>query len=434
MAVLLTHKILRPACLWLPLLLGACAMHPATTRVVPQPKPAAATPPVPQPAPSTAAEAEFRSFVHDFRQTALAQGIAPSLYDLAMGGLSPNAKILSLNEAQPEFVKPVWDYLATATSPLRVRNGQNALAGQEQALSAIEARYGVSRYILTAIWGMETNYGSNIGSFNIFQALATLAYDGPRTGYARPQLLDALKMAQQGGFAPSQMPSSWAGAFGQTQFTPSTWLAHAVDFDGDGRKDLWRSVPDALASSANLLSEEGWAQGEPWGIEVRLPDGFSYEDADIDIFKPVAEWRARGVRTVLGEPLPQTPQTGALFLPAGSRGPAFLVYNNFKVLLRYNNASAYALAVGILADRIAGKGEVVGDWPRDEQPLTRDERLRFQRDLNQLGFNAGKEDGVLGRQVRAALRAYQKEKALPADGFATKALLERMDGELASPK
>jgi membrane-bound lytic murein transglycosylase B len=232
------------------------------------------------------------------------------------------------------------------------------------------------------------------------------------------------------------MTASWAGAFGQTQFTPTTFLKYASDGDGDGQINLWRSAPDALASAASLLAQQGWKRGQPWGIEVRLPGNFAYQDADLEIRKPVSEWRARGVLTADGAALPDSADplvdTGAIYLPAGARGPAFLALDNFYVLLKYNNAGSYALAVGLLADQIAGAGPVKHAWPRDERPLSRDERFRFQTNLAKVGFDPGTPDGVMGRRSRAALRQYQQSKGLIVDGFANAAMLAMLDMDAAT--
>jgi membrane-bound lytic murein transglycosylase B len=249
----------------------------------------------------------------------------------------------------------------------------------------------------------------------MFEALATLAYDGPRAEYAKPEFLAALKIMQQQKFDPTIMTASWAGAFGQTQFTPTTFLQHAVDGDGDGTIDMWHSAADALASAANVLADAGWQRGNVWGYEVRLPAGFAYDQADVDAVKPIAEWRKLGVTKVSGAMLPSSLENGAIFLPAGARGPAFMVFDNFKVILKYNNA-----------DRIKGAAPVQASWPRDEMPLTRDERLAFQAYLTKLGYDIGTIDGVLGRKARAALRAWQKTHAIAADGFPTEDLLTRV--------
>ncbi len=374
----------------------------------------------PKPSPQ---DIKFAQFVKDFRAVALAAGITPATYDAAMTGINHNAKIEALNLSQPEFVKPVWTYLDTAASPRRVSDGQRHMAEQLTALTAAETKYGVPREILVSIWGNETDYGAEVGGFNIFEALATLAYDGERTDFGKSELLAALKMVQQEGLDPKQTPASWAGAFGQGQMLPSTFLKSAVDGDGDGKRDLWHSSADALASEAAEIASDGWLRGHVWGYEVHLPDGFAYEDANGDTLKSVDDWNKAGVRTMAGTALPPNSESGAIIVPAGRHGPAFLTFANFKVILKYNNAISYALAVCTLADMIAGRPGVIASWPRDEQPLSHDERIALQTALQKLGFDPGKIDGVLGRGVRAALRLYQKAHNLPADGFPTMAVL-----------
>ncbi len=386
----------------------------------PAPLPSAATVPAPP------EDQAFAQFVRDFRTAAVAAGIAAETYDAAMGKLSRNQRVADLNLNQPEFAKPVWSYLDTAVSPQRIADGRALLIGDADILAKIEAKYGVPREILISIWGNESNYGRSMGGYNMFEALATLAYDGPRADYARPQLLAALKMMQREKYAAADMKSSWAGAFGQTQFVPTTFLNEAVDGDGDGKIDLWSSVADALASTANVLSNAGWNVGKPWGYEVLLPKDFAYEEADLDAAQPVAKWRKRGVRTTLGDALPSSDEQGSIYLPAGARGPAFLVFPNFKTILKYNNAASYALAVCELADQLKGAPAIASAWPRDEQPLTRDERLALQNSLAVLGYDIGKVDGLIGGKARAAMRAWQKKHDLPADGFATENLLTRI--------
>lgn len=377
-------------------------------------------------------EAKFRAFIHDFRATALAQGIRPDTYDRSMDGISLNAHIQDLNLKQPEFARPVWDYLDVAVSPLRVSNGEKALAANATMLANLESRYGVPKEILVALWGIETNYGASMGGYNMFEALATLGYDGPRQDLGRRELIAAMKMEEAENLDPKAMTSSWAGAFGETQFMPSAFLAHAVDGDGDGKRDLWHSPADALASTASMLVEDGWRRGEPWGSEVKLPEKFPYAEAEVDNPQPLAHWRDAGVKTALGAQLPDGPDAGAIFLPAGARGPAFLLFHNFNVILRYNNATSYGLAVAMLADRFKGKAEIMATWPRDEQPMSRDDRLAFQRDLATLGYDPGKIDGLIGPKVRKALRAYQAARGLVPDGFATLDLLKRMEREIAA--
>jgi membrane-bound lytic murein transglycosylase B len=375
---------------------------------------------------------KFDAFMIEARATALAQGIRPDVFDRATAGIAPIASIANMNANQPEFTKPVWSYLDSAVSPRRIKDAQLMLGRYGDVLARISVQSGVPKEILVAIWGMETDYGADSGSFPLFAALATLAYDGPRASYARPEFFAALKIYQNRQYPVSEMVASWAGAFGQTQFTPTTFLKYAVDGDGDGQIDLWRSPPDALASAAQLLAQQGWKSGQPWGFEVKLPGGFAYEDADTDTTRPLAEWRARGVKTASGTALPDTGESTAIYLPAGARGPAFLLFSNFNVILKYNNAASYALAVGLLADRMAGSDGVKRAWPRDERPLSRDERIRFQTELTKAGFDAGMPDGVLGRKTRSALRQYQKSKSIDADGFPTASLLATLDADLAA--
>ncbi|MBS0470477.1 MAG: lytic murein transglycosylase [Proteobacteria bacterium] len=369
---------------------------------------------------------EFAAFVKVFRGTALAAGILPSTYDTAMSGISRNTKIAALTQAQPEFVRPIWSYLDSAVSARRIADGQAALASQLGVLPSIESKYGVPREILVAIWGIETDYGQALGSFNLFEALATLAYSGPRSDFGRSELLSALRLVQQENLDPKQMPASWAGAIGQLQMLPSTYLKSAVDGDGDGKRDLFHSAPDALASAAAEVSSDGWQRGHGWGYEVRLPANFAFETADGETLKSIGDWNALGVRTADGTPLPANAESAVIYLPAGASGPAFLAFGNFKVILKYNNAVSYALAVCTLADQIAGRRGVVAAWPREEQPLSHDERISLQTALLKLGFSPGAIDGVIGRGVRAALRSYQKARGLAADGFATEALLARL--------
>ena len=397
---------------------------PAAASVPISAPPAAASVPVPAPAPDE--DLAFARFVRDFRATALAAGIAPEIYDAALGKIARNPRVADLNLNQPEFASPVWSYLDTAVSPQRIADGRAVLVGDAAILAPIVAKYGVPKEILVSIWGNESDYGRSMGHFNMFEALATLAYDGPRTDYARPQLIAALKMMQRQKYAAADMTSSWAGAFGQTQFVPTTFLDQAVDGDGDGKIDLWNSVPDALASAANVLSSAGWKDGKPWGTEVVLPDGFAYEEADLDNTAPVSKWKKWGVKSAAGEALPASDEPASIYLPAGARGPAFLVFPNFKTILKYNNAASYALAVCLLADQLKGAPGVVASWPRDQVTLNRNERMALQTSLAKLGYDIGNIDGLLGGKSRAATRAWQKKHQLSADGFATQDLLTRI--------
>ncbi|HEY2069145.1 MAG TPA: lytic murein transglycosylase [Rhizomicrobium sp.] len=384
------------------------------------------------PLPPLGPDARFAAFIYDFRSQALAAGISAAVYDASMTGLMRDPDIEARDLNQPEFSRPIWSYLDSAVSDKRISQGQLVLQSYSTALANIQSRYGVPKEVLVAIWGMESNYGSAMGSFNIFDALATLAYDGPRTAYARKELLDALTMEQQENLDPAQMTASWAGAFGQTQFVPSAFFKYAVDGDGDGKRDLWHSVPDALASTANLLASSGWIRGGRCEQEVTLPAGFAYELADGETQKTLGDWRSLGVTLPSGAALSHADTEAAIFLPAGARGPAFLVYDNFKAVLLYNNSANYALAVCYLAHRLSGGVPIFASWPRGEQPLSRDDRLAMQMDLKTLGFDPGDLDGLLGRHVRAQLRLYQKARGLPADGFPTQSLLQRLTQDVAA--
>jgi peptidoglycan lytic transglycosylase B len=351
-----------------------------------------------------------------------------------MAGISLNPRVQQLNLQQPEFVRPIWEYLASAVSADRVKIGTEAMAANAALLARLEAAYGVQGSILTAIWGLETAYGRNEGGYNLFEALATLAYEGPRAAYGKKQLLAALKIADSENRDPKTMLSSWAGAFGETQFVPTTFLEHAVDEDGDGKKDLWNSPADALASTANYLKESGWRAGMSWGQQVTLPDGFAYELADPEFKKPISEWQALGVRDTNGGDLLAGDDPVAIFLPAGYRGPAFLLRENFNVILKYNFATSYALAIGLLSDRLKGAEPIMASWPTDILPLEESARIALQQGLTSLGYDAGGADGVFGRRTRAAIRDYQKARGLPADGFPTPQLLTRILNERYLPR
>jgi membrane-bound lytic murein transglycosylase B len=377
----------------------------------------------------TEASARFRAFVQSFRGDAIEAGISAELYDRAMGGISLNPRVEQLNNSQPEFVRPVWEYLESAVNDTRIARGREVIGAHSDLFARLQETYGVPAEVLTAIWGMETSYGQILGSFNLFEALATLAYDGQRTAFARRQLIAALRIAQTEGRDPTTMTGSWAGAFGLTQFIPTTFLERAVDGDGDGRRDLWSSPADALASTANYLRRSGWKVGETWGVEVLLPAGFAYENADTDIRFANHEWAQMGIRKANGDPLPETTDLSAIFLPAGARGPAFLLHDNFFAILRYNIATSYALAVSVLADRLRGASGVMGSWPRGETMLNVRQRMTLQEGLTTLGYDTGGNDGVLGRRTRQAIREYQKARGLPADGYATASLLTRILNE-----
>lgn len=325
---------------------------------------------------------------------------------------------------QAEFIKPIWDYAQSAMSPTRIANGRTKLAATPDMFSQLEQAYAPPREILAAIWGMESSYGGYIGTFDAPAALATQAADGRRKDFNEGELMAIMQLIEDGSATREQFrKASWAGAVGQTQFMPSTFLAHARDFDRDGRKDLWNNTGDALASAANYLSASGWRKGEPWAVEATIPAGFDYSLGDGQK-KSVAAWKALGLAPATAPAFSNSDILQAeLFLPAGSYGPAFLLFDNFTTIKRYNNADSYALAVGLLADQLAGRPQLSRPWPDNITMLTPDQARELQSTLNGLGYNAGGVDGIIGRNTRRALQAFQKDRGLTADGFPTVEML-----------
>ena len=378
--------------------------------------------------------AEFRAWLEQFRAEAQTMGISAETLERAFAGIRLNARVVELNENQPEFSRAVWDYLDSAVSVTRVERGKENLRDHAQALARAEDAYGVPPSIIAAIWSLESNFGRNMGGFNVIEALATLAFEGRRAAFGREQLVSALRIIQSGDIEPSRMVGSWAGAMGQTQFIPTAFLQYAQDGDGDGRRDLWASKPDVFASTANYLARKGWQKNAPCFDEVRLPAGFDHALADISIEKSVKDWAGLGVTQINGQSLADRPALGAdapaaVILPGGHKGPAFIAYPNFKVVLAYNNAISYALAICQLSRRFEGADAFQSDWPRGEMPiLSRTDRLELQMLLNRSGFDVGEPDGVIGKKSREAIRAFQKKIGLPADGFASVALLVRLRG------
>lgn len=375
-------------------------------------------------APAEAAQG-FAQWVADFRATARARGIGEATLRSAFDNVQFLPRVVELDRAQPELTRTVWDYLENTVTAQRVAAGQDKLLQFRNEAEAAASRYGVPSSILVAVWGMESNYGSNYGSTPTIDALATLGFEGRRGDWARAELLAALKILDSGDIGRENMIGSWAGAMGQTQFMPSNFLAYAVDADGDGRRDIWGSMADVMASTANFLSRAGWQADKPWGVEVRLPPGFDFGRADTALRQSTAQWAAEGVQGVGGQALPAL-DDGTILLPAGARGPAFLVGPNFRALLRYNNSTSYALAVGLLAQRLSGGPGVQASWPRDLVALTRSQLLELQTALNQRGFDSGTPDGVMGPATRDGLRRYQRSIGLPADGYPSAELLQRL--------
>jgi lytic murein transglycosylase len=410
------------------LLLAGCAATPPAEAPAPAPSVPAVTAPVPAVAPPEPAEPRadehaqaFARWVEAFRTSARAAGISEATLHAAFDTVRYLPQVIEADRAQPEFTRAVWDYLDSAVSATRIARGQEKLRQLRSQLAPIAARYGVPAEVLVAIWGVESSFGAFVGDIPAIDALATLGFEGRREAWAREQLLAALKILQSGDIGRAQMLGSWAGAMGQTQFIPTVFLAYAVDADGDGRRDIWGSVPDVMASTANFIARSGWQAGQAWGVEVRLPSGFDYLEADKR--RTAEEWADKGVRSMDGAPLPNLTDA-ALLLPAGARGPAFLVGANFRTILRYNNATSYALAVNLLAQRLAGGAAVQAAWPRDLQPLSRSQVLALQKALNDKGFDSGTPDGLAGPTTQRALRRYQASMGLPADGFPTLDLLQ----------
>lgn len=414
--------------------LAACAQTQTTPTAAPS-SPASSKPAPAANAPASAAEAlpqpdeSFEQWRSRFRTLALGRGISAATFDQAFAGVQPDPAVIAADRSQPEFTKPVWEYLESAVSPLRVRNGKSLLIQQAGLLASLEARYGIEPARLVAFWGMESNYGNNMGNKGVIRSLATLAYEGRRPDFAQDQLIAALGILQHGDVTADRMIGSWAGAMGQTQFIPTTYDQYAVDFDGDGRRDIWGSTADALASTANYLKASGWQDGKPWGYEVRVPANFDYSLADMGVRKSLAEWNALGIQGLgLPQPAAQPSDSASLLLPAGQRGPAFLVFNNFRTILRYNNSSSYALGVALLSERYRDAGQIAGSWPTDDLPLSRSERVELQQRLAALGLDPGSADGIIGANTRKAIRAYQQSQGWPADGYPNHQLLEKLRG------
>ena len=371
----------------------------------------------------------LRAWVKDFRPRALQQGIDPDVFGRALDTVSYDPEVIRRDRNQSEFTKTIWDYLDTATSDLRVQNGQKALAQWQRTLEEIEVKYGVEKEIVTAIWGLESAYGSFRGGDRVLDSLATLAYDARRAEFFEGELFDALRILQAGDTDADQLRGSWAGAMGHTQFMPSSFHAHAVDWDGDGRRDIWGDDPsDALASTAAYLKHFGWTEGQPWGVEVALPEGFDYLLADRAVTKTPAEWADLGVTALDGGAVADH-GPASILLPAGAEGAAFMIFPNFAVIERYNTADAYVIGVGHLADRIGGAGEIQQDWPREDRALSFNERIELQTLLTEAGFDTQKIDAKIGPLTVNAVRSYQKAEGIAPDGYASPRLLARLRAE-----
>lgn len=377
---------------------------------------------------AAAQEPGFYEWLEGFRAEAAAAGLRAETIARAFDGVVVNQRVFELNDNQPEFASNVWDYIDRALSERRVSDGRLRFSEQAATLDAIEADYAVDKEIIAAIWGVESSYGALLGDHDVISALATLAWKGRRTAYGREQLIGALRIIEAGYADRLELKGSWAGAMGQTQFIPTTYLAYAVDRDADGRRDIWRNLGDVFASTANYLKASGYAANAGWGVEVILPEGFDYALADPAVTKAMVEWSAAGVKAA-GKSLDSFDpnKRGRVIVPAGARGPAFLVFENFEAILKYNRSVSYALGVAMLGDVLAGRSTPLAtEWPRGDRALTLAERKAVQQALKDKGFDPGPVDGVLGAGSKRALRDWQKSVGLPADGYASAETLARL--------
>lgn len=372
------------------------------------------------------AAANFPWCVANFWPEAARRGISRDSFERYTAGLTPDLRIMDFVDAQPEFTKAVWDYLDILVTDARLARGREMLATHSAAFDAVERAYGVDRYIIAAIWGIESNYSTQGGDRSVLRSTATLACVGRRQAYFKDEFLSALEILHRGDLRPEQLKGSWAGAFGATQFMPTAFKRSAVDFDGDGRRDVVDSVADILASTANKFRKDGWHPGETWGYEVEVPRGFNFALADRSRTLTLAQWEQLGIRRVGDRSFPRPGDKAFLLTPGGAEGPSFLMLHNFRVIMRYNPAEAYALAIGHFADRLRGGAPLMQAWPREERVLTRAERLELQQLLSRRGFYRGEPDGNLGSGTRQAVRSFQASIGAPADGFATAGVLERL--------
>lgn len=424
--------------LFLLLLVAGCAdtsteFKPVTGSPFPAPEPPPPRPqlPSPPPGPTSSGDASFDEWRGQFRNRALAAGLAPALLDRELAGLAPNPRVISLDSAQPEFSKPVGDYIKGTVSDDRIARGQRYRADLP-FWGGIEQRFGVPRDILIAVWAMESGFGAIQGDFDVIRCMASLAFHGRRRAFAEGELIAALKIIESGEADRGRLKGSWAGAMGQTQFLPSNYLATAVDGDGDGRRDIWGSSNDALASAANLLAKGGWTRGEGWAREVIAPPGFDYSLTEGPRETP-DWWAGLGLRPADGRGWSGADAAAKAMLaaPAGAGGPIFLLFPNHFAIRKYNNSTAYALGIGLLADRFAGGGPLVRAWPI-EIPLGIGDRITAQTALARLGFDPGAPDGVVGVNTRTALRAWQKARGITADGYLSMDMVRRLNVEVGA--
>lgn len=373
------------------------------------------------------ADPKFEAFIQSLWPQVKAAGIPRSLFDQAFAGVTePDPAVLKLARVQPEFTSTTSEYLAKAVTSIRIETGKTKKAELASLLKAIESKYGVDRHIVLGIWGMESNFGKDLGSMGVMRSLATLMYAGRKRDYARGQLIAALKILQRGIRKPNNFTGSWAAAMGHTQFIPSSYLSYAVDWTGDGKRDIWGSYEDALASTANYLAKAGWRSDRPWGVEVKLPDGFNRGLIGRRTWKSYAQWSKLGIAPAGGGKFASPGAEAFVMIPQGIDGPAFLVTKNFLALMDYNFSHSYAIAVGHLADRIRGGAPIHGNWPDTGFGLTFEQRVEIQKRLSSMGFETGGADGRFGARTYEAVIAFQRKSGLPLDGKPSVKLLERL--------
>jgi membrane-bound lytic murein transglycosylase B len=376
--------------------------------------------------PAIAQDSNFRACLDTIKADAVRQGVPAAVVDDAFRGLTPDQKVVDLDSRQPEFTLTYGKYIGSAISPERIQRGQQKLAQHRPLLAQLEQEYGIPPQYLMSFWGLETNYGGFMGDFQVVRSVTTLACMTRRQAFFSNEAVQALKILAMNHMTSAQMKGSWAGAMGNMQFMPSTFTRWAVDRDGNGKTDIWNSVSDALTSAANFLRGIGFRPGLPSSDEVVLPQNFPLDQADTTVEKPVRQWQAMGVRLAGNRPLPNSDEPSSILLPAGVRGPAFIIYPNFKAVMNWNRSTLYALSVGILARQIAGGQGVIQAPPADDEPISRDTVLDMQTRLARLNLYSDEVDGLLGPKTRSALRLFQKQAGLPADGHPTQETVRRL--------
>jgi membrane-bound lytic murein transglycosylase B len=376
---------------------------------------------------SALADAKFENFIQSLWPAVQKSGISRDLFDRAFAGIvEPDPQVLKLANTQPEFTTATSDYLLKAVTPIRIDTGKTMLAANSDLMNAIEKKYGVSKYAVLGIWGMESNFGKDEGSMSVMRSLATLIYSGTKKDYARAQLMSAFQILKRGNRSPENFVGSWAAAMGHTQFIPSSYISYAVDWNGDGKKDIWGTKEDALASTANYLAKAGWKADRPWGWEVRLPEGFDRGLIGRTHWRPVSEWVKLGLVPATAKSFAAPNAAAFVVIPQGIAGPAFLVTQNFMAIMDYNQSHSYALAVGHLGDRIRGNGPIQASWPDASVDLSVPQRKELQRLLNARGFGTGGADGRIGAATYEAVLAFQKKSGMPLDGVPSLKVLERI--------